>query len=186
MHIIIAGHFAHVEHLNEATAELDSRGFARENYAAYFLNPPGQHGLYVIGGDAQSDEGTRASGKTASAAAVAGGAAGAVVGSPAGPIGALAGAGVGAYLGAFIGALKGTRTPDPEHATRDHPAEPPGGPMLAVRVDNADTEAAVVDIFDRCQARQIDRTHGEWRDGSWLDFDPRKPIETLLSRGEGQ
>jgi hypothetical protein len=186
MTIIVAGHFAHIEDLHEATAQLTGAGFARDEYATYFLNQPGQHGLYPVGGDAGSDEGTRDSGKTASAGAVAGGAAGAVVGSPGGPIGALAGAGIGAYLGSLAGALAGARDPDPDQATRERPAEPPPGPMVAVRADTQELEATAVDILDRCHARQIDRTHGEWHSGEWLDFDPRKPIQTLLRRDDQQ
>lgn len=186
MTAIIAAHFAHVEHMHEATAQLRAQGFSRDEYATYFLNPPGQHGLYHLGGDADSDEGTKKAGKNATAGAVAGGAAGAIVGTLGGPMGMLAGAGAGAYLGALAGALRAADAPEPAKATTEAPAEPPGGPMVAVNVDKPGAEAAAVAILGRCHARQIDRANGEWQEGDWLDFDPREPIQTLLRQGQGQ
>ncbi|CAL94406.1 hypothetical protein [Azoarcus olearius] len=182
MATIIAGHFDHVEHLNEAIRLLEGQGFGPGDYASFYLNPPGQHGLYMLGGDAAADQGSDGAGKGAAAGAAIGGGVGMVVGAIGGPIGALAGSGVGAYLGALAGALSQTTDPEPAAATKDVPAEPPGGPMLAIHVDQPGQEATAIAILGHSMARQIDRANGTWTDGTWTDFDPREPVVTLLKR----
>lgn len=176
---IIAGHFDDVENVEAAIQDLVSRGFRRGEYASYYLNPPGQHGLSPIGGDAASDEGAREAGKGAATGAAIGGAAGLAIGSIGGPPGALAGAGVGAYVGSLAGALRKTREPHAEAASPQHPAEPFAGPMVAVCVDRSGAEAAAVEALDGHGAREIHRAEGEWRDGEWVDYDPRVPAETV-------
>jgi len=74
MSTIIAGHF------DQAVRGLAAQGFAESEYVVYFLNPPGQHDLTPIGGDAHSDEGAREAGKGAVAGATVGGAVGLAVG----------------------------------------------------------------------------------------------------------
>lgn len=182
MATIIAGHFDHVEHLEEAVRLLEGQGFAKDDYATFYLNPPGQHGLYSLGGDAPADQGAAGAGKGAAAGAAIGGGVGLAIGAIGGPIGALAGTGVGAYLGALAGALSQVDDPKPEAATLDRPAEPPGGPMLAIHCDAPGSEATAVAILGHSLARRIDRANGRWKDGSWTDFDPREPVLTLLKR----
>lgn len=182
MSTIITGHFDHIEQLQEAVRRLQAEGYTEDDYEAYFLNPPGQHGLYKLGGDAPSDEGSRDAGKGAAAGALMGGAAGLAIGSLAGPIGALAGSGVGAYIGAFAGALNKANAPHPEHASTDRPAEHAGGPMMAVNVDRPGSETTVVAIFTQANANCINRGTGEWVDGEWRDFDPRQPLHVVYQR----
>ena len=64
---IIAAHFNSVEELQAVVDTLPARGFGADDYATYFLNPPGQRGLYWLGGDAVSDEGASGAGRTAAA-----------------------------------------------------------------------------------------------------------------------
>ena len=185
---IITGHFQHPEQLQEAVALLSAEGFGSEDYAIYYFNPPGSHGLYRIGGDASADEGTAGSGKSAAAGAAVGGTAGAAIGMLGGPIGALVVGGAGAYVGSLWGALSTMEDPDRAKATTEHPAEPPSGPMLAINIDRAeagtehDAEPTAVAILTRCAAMQVDRANGTWKDGEWVDFDPRVPVETLHRR----
>ncbi len=187
MSTIVAAHFEQPEQLDRAVQELKAQGFSEQEYAVYYLNPPGQHGLTPIGGDVHSDEGAEEAGKGAVTGATLGGAVGLAVGGAVGmaaggialPVGLLAGAGVGAYTGSLVGALGKTHEPNPEEASREHPIEPPAGPMLAVCVDRAATETLAIMILNQAGAREIERSEGRWVDGEWLDFDPRRPAETI-------
>lgn len=185
MSTIIVGHFEHVEQRDSAVAALARQGFTGDEVSAFFLNPPGQHGLRRFGGDTSSDEGASSAGKGATAAAVVGGAAGLAIGSVAGPIGALAGAGVGAYVGSLAGALGKTHEPHIEDATAEHPVVPPGGPAIAVCVDRSGSEAGAVDVLKDHNARQIEREHGTWADGEYIDCEAHTPAEVLFSRAPG-
>jgi len=90
-------------------------------------------------------------------------------------IAAAAGAGVGAYAGALAGGLSGSRQSDSSAATRDEPAESPAAVILAVRVNVAgeDEERAIRVLRDQ-GARRVERAVGNWANGSWVDFDPRR------------
>lgn len=182
---IIAAHFNSVEELQAVVDTLPARGFGADDYATYFLNPPGQRGLYWLGGDAVSDEGASGAGRTAAVGALVGGGAGVAagsatgfaIGSVGGPVGALAGAGVGAYLGALVGALRGMQAPDPEEASVEHPAEPQGGPMIALNVERPGAADEAIALLHEGGAHEVHRTEGRWANGEWVDFDPREPIE---------
>lgn len=180
MSTIVAGHFDHIEQAQQALQELARRDFDAADYACYYLNPPGQHALFPLGGDAAADEGARDAAKGAAAGAALGGAAGLAAGSLGGPVGALAGAGVGAYVGSLAGAVASTHSPREGAADAEHPAERPGGPMVAVCADRPGAEAAAITILGASGAREIERAQGAWRDGGWADYDPRVPTETLL------
>jgi len=177
---LIVGRFDDVEGVKRAVAALAAAGFAREEYGTFYSPPPGQHQLYPIGGDAYSDEGAKKAGTGAAAGAALGGAAGLAVGGIAavalpiaGVAALLAGLGVGAYTGSLMGALSGTRKPDEEAATTEHPVEQPGGVRVAVNVDRTGTEARAVEVLVGVGAQNISRAEGEWRDREWKDYDPR-------------
>lgn len=187
MATIIAARFEQPEQLEAARLTLAERGFAPDEYAEYYVNPPGQHAITPIGGDVHSDEGAQDAGKGAVAGAAVGGtvgaAAGAAIGAAsgavAGPVGALAGAAVGAYTGSLVGALSKTHQADPRQASPEHPMERPGGSMLAVCADRAGREAEAIAIFEQCGASDIERNQGTWSGGRWTDFDPRRPGEVI-------
>ena len=119
------------------------QGSAGTTSRSFYLNPPGQHATYPIGGDAHHDEGTKHAGKTAAAGAAVGGvtglALGTAVAAAAEPglaaVAAIAGAGVGAYVGSLAGGLTGTEHGDPREASTEEPVERNAGVMVAVRVD---------------------------------------------------
>lgn len=178
---IVVGHFQHAEQRDEALAALARAGFSPDEYGWFYLNPPGQHGLRMLGGDSASDEGASESGKGAGTAAAIGGAAGLAVGSLGGPIGALAGAGVGAYIGSLAGALGRTHHPHVHEGTVQHPVEPPAGPAISVCVDRPGSEQTAIEILKAANARQIERGNGIWADGEWQDYDPREPMD-IVSR----
>ncbi len=57
-----------------------------------------------------------------------------------------------------------------------HPVEIAGNSVIAINVDRAEMEARAFDVLRRHGAREVGRTQGEWRNGSWRDFDPRSPL----------
>lgn len=182
---IVAGRFETQAEADRALEALRSAGINRQDATAFYLNPPGQHSEYPIGGDAHHDEGTKKSGKTAAAGATVGGVTGLALGAAAGAaaepglaaVAALAGAGVGAYVGSLAGGLSGARAGDERQATIEEPVEREAGVMVAVRADaNEDT---IVQVLRTEGARDVERAQGEWRDGSWVDFDPRKPRQRI-------
>ncbi len=188
MATIIAGRVETQQRADDLMAELRSRGIAPGDMQAFYVNPPGQHGAYPIGGDMQADTGTeessigQASGVAAGAAA--GLAAGAVAGAaipPLAPILAVALAGVGAHVGGMAGALASTRTSaeekqETETKTPDEDAVNMrrGGMTLAVRVDPA-SEQIVVDTLTAAAVEDLERAEGDWQEGQWVDFDPLAP-----------
>jgi hypothetical protein len=51
--------------------------------------------------------------------------------------------------------------------------------MIAVCVDRTGVEALAINTLRAHNARDLGRTEGVWRDGSWRDFDPRRPLATV-------
>jgi len=136
-----------------------------------------------VGGDApHASAGTRQSGPAAVIGALigalVGAAAGWVVSGAYGVVAILLAAGLGAYIGSFAGAMARSRGGRKREASVEHPVQPPGGRMIAVNVDGGDAQRAV-SILREHRARDIGRAEGEWRDGSWRDFDPRAPLATV-------
>ena len=188
MATIIAARVETQQRADELITQLKSHGVAADDMQAFYVNPPGQHGTYPIGGDVAVDTGTeesnigQASGVAAGAAA--GLAAGAVAGAaipPLAPIIAVALAGVGAHVGGMAGALASTRTSheerqETETSTPDADAinMRRGGMTLAVRVDAAN-EKIVIDLLSAAAVEDMERAQGEWQDGQWVDFDPLAP-----------
>lgn len=188
MATIIAARVETQQRADELMTQLKSHGVAADDMQAFYVNPPGQHGTYPIGGDVAVDTGTeesnigQASGVAAGAAA--GLAAGAIAGAaipPLAPIIAVALAGVGAHVGGMAGALASTRTSheerqETETSTPDADAinMRRGGMTLAVRVDAAN-EKIVIDLLSAAAVEDLERAQGEWQDGQWVDFDPLAP-----------
>jgi hypothetical protein len=179
MATIIAGRFDTQAQADHALAALRGAGVAANDRACFFVNPPGQHAQYLIGGDSHHDEGTRDAGKKAGAAAavgsvtglVLGGATGAALGEPGfTAAGAIAGAGIGGYVGSLAGGLTGSRGGDPDRATHDEPVGRASGVVVAIRVED-ESEARAVQTLRIQGASDIERAQGEWRDGAWADFD---------------
>ena len=196
---IIAGRVETQERADELIAQLQSCGIAASDMQAFYVNPPGQHGTYPIGGDMEADPGTEEAGlgqaSGIAAGAAAGLAAGAVAGAaipPLAPIIAVAMAGVGAHVGGMAGALASTRTPHEEKkqtqtTTPDADAVDTrrGGMMLAVRVDPA-SEKKVIDVLTAAGVEDLERAQGDWQDGEWADFDPLAPPNKIGVGSRGQ
>ena len=188
MATIIAGRVETQQLADDLMAQLQSRDITASDMQAFYVNPPGQHGTYPIGGDMEADPGTEEAGlgqaSGIAAGAAAGLAAGAVAGAavpPLAPIIAVAMAGVGAHVGGMAGALASTRTPheekeETETKTPDADAFDTrrGGMMLAVRVDPAN-ERKVIDVLRAAGVEDLERAQGDWQDAQWVDFDPLAP-----------
>lgn len=178
---IIAGRFETQAEGERALDALRAAGIERHDATSFYLNPPGQHSEYPIGGDAHHDEGTKKSGKTAAAGATVGGVTGLALGTVAAAaaepgltaVAAIAGAGVGAYVGSLAGGLSGARDGDEQQATLEEPVERDAGIIVAARADA--NEETIIRVLQAQGAREVERATGEWRDGSWADFDARKP-----------
>ena len=190
---IIAGRFETQSRADDAIEALKTVGFASREVTSFYVTPPGQHATYPIGGDAHHDEGTKDSGKKAGAAAAIGGVTGLALGAATGAAlgepgftaaGAIAGTGIGGYVGSLAGGLMGTRSGDPEQATMAEPVERSSGVMVAVCVDRPDTEQQVLSVLRDSGAVEVERATGEWRDGAWVDFDPRRTPD-LIDGGTG-
>jgi hypothetical protein len=181
---IVAGRFERSIDADAALAALRGEGFADAEISSFAVNPPGQHAMTPIGGDVHADAGARGAGWTAVIGAALGLVVGLVVGSIASLhlgtpalffIGAL-----GAFVGAFAGVMSRLHHPRRSEGTAEHPArEMPAGRMIAVCVDRAGTEEHAVAVLRRHGARDVGRAQGQWRDGGWRDFDPRRPLAAV-------
>ena len=181
---IIAGIVETQEAAERVIAALQAQGFGGDDLTSFYLNPPGQHATYPIGGDTHHDAGTKNAGKTAATGAAVGGVTGLALGSAVaaatdsglGAMAAIAGAGVGAYVGSLAGGLSGTEQAKPQEATTEEPAERNAGYLIAVRADHGD-ERKAIETLRAHGAHDIERASGVWLPGAqpaWTDFDPRK------------
>lgn len=184
MSLIIAGRFDTFAQAEAAAGELFARGFAEDDVTLFFVNPPGQHGRFPIGGDVAVDAGTRKAGAGAGRGIVFGAIAGAVIGAVAlalmqASVLVLALAtGLGAYLGSLVGALSMTRDPDrvsnAPDPSRQVKTERDAGVLLAVHV-NPDTRETAAEVLRQAGAKDVERAYGRWSEGRWVDFDPLAP-----------
>jgi hypothetical protein len=180
MSLIVAGRFDTFPQAERTAQALFDHGFAHEDVTLFFVNPPGQHARFPIGGDVSTDPGA----KDAPKGAIEGVAIGAVVGAIAGVaifaitdmpmlISAIA-AGVGAYVGSMIGALSHTQRALKQQDEREnfaHREDREAGVLVAVHVDVA-TQKQASHVLREAGALDIERASGRWRNGRWADFDP--------------
>jgi hypothetical protein len=182
MSTIIAGRFIEQAETDAAIEQLVQAGFARDQLSAFFVNSPGKHDTYPIGGDEDVSPGAEGGAGGAAAGAVGGGAAGAAAGALLGPAGALAGAAVGAYVGSMQGALgvmDGKGGDDDNLTERDEPETRNAGMMLAVATPTPASEARAIEVLRRAGATDMERGNGTITAGDWVDFDPLSPVHPL-------
>jgi hypothetical protein len=181
---IVAARFERSIDADTALAALRGEGFTDAEVDSFAVNPPGQHAMTPIGGDVHADAGARGAGWTA----ILGAGLGLVVGLVIGSIASLhLGApalffigGLGALVGAFAGVMSRLHHPRRSEGTAEHPArEMRAGRMIAVCVDRSGTEEHALAILRRSGASDLGRAQGQWRDGGWKDFDPRRPLATV-------
>ena len=185
---IIAARFETQTEADRALEALRSAGYSGQNVTSFYLNPPGQHSEYPIGGDAHHDEGTKHAGRTSAAGAAVGGITGLALGAAAvatggvAAVAAVAGAGVGAYVGSLAGGLSGAEAGDKSKATREEPVERKAGIIVAVLADADAAQDTIVKTLRAQSPQSIERADGEWRDGEWVDFDPLRPAQIIEGR----
>ena len=114
MATIIAGRFKTQSQVEQAVLALQEAGFPAARISSFYVNPPGQHDLYPIGGDEDNSPGAENTDRGAVAGLAVGAAAGLMVSPIVGPIGPM----VGAYVGAFMGGLAATRASGEHHPER--------------------------------------------------------------------
>ena len=126
---IVAGRFDQQAEARAAVDRLLQHGFGRGEVSSFFVNPPGQHARYPVGGDRGASAGAKGAGRGAIIGAVIGAVLGLVFGIAAvrvyGYASAIAGAVAGAYLGMLAGAL--ARLQDRPAWRRSSPEVRPSG-----------------------------------------------------------
>ncbi|MFA7668156.1 MAG: hypothetical protein WCX93_02295 [Burkholderiaceae bacterium] len=181
MSLIIAARFDTFDAANAAAQRLMGAGVHEDALHVFYVNPPGAHDSYPVGGDQAADPGTRRAPRKALGTAAVLGALGAVVG---GVIVAsfadsfipiIAGAGVGAYVGSLAGAMRGMdprrdRVQDP-HRVQVTGEGRAAGVLLAVNADG-ERSREIAGLLVESGGREVERAQGRWRGGKWEDFDP--------------
>lgn len=182
MSTIIAGRFETFAHAETTATRLMAKGVRQDDLTMFYVNPPGQHGTYPIGGDEAVDPGAKHAGRGAGRGVLMGAALGAGVGiclaaalrawyaAPPQPwvliLVLVCATGVGAYAGSLMGALSQTsgRNVRVRHA----------GVLLAAHV-SSDNTSLVANELRQNGAQDVECADGQWRDGNWEDFDPLVP-----------
>ena len=189
---IIAGRCETQTETEHAVNALKREGFTEQDITMFYVNPPGQHGTFPIGGDREVSPGAvhAHSGaiKGAAVGTAVGLGAGLAVAPLAGPAPAIVGASAGAYAGSLVGALGKTEEKpardeiEPEaESISPHPVAElvrpvrAAGMMVAVRAPEFARRVAAANALRAAGARDIERADGTWRDGQWVNFDPLKP-----------
>lgn len=177
MPTIIAGRFIGQDEAAAAMERLVQAGFDRDEIALFFVNAPGQHDRFPIGGDEDESPGTEKAGPGAVAGAGGVGAALGLAAAPVlGPVGAMAGAAVGAYVGSLVGALN-KLPPDEDKGDTHLPREPrKSGVLVAVAAPTSPQRASAIELLRAAGAEEVEYAEGEIRGGDWTDFDPLAPV----------
>lgn len=194
---ILAGHFQLQDQIAQARAALIAAGFAAPRISAFYVNQPGQHDLYRLGGDRDISPGARETPRGVTRGVAAGGALGAALGAASavvtGPAGPLLGALVGAHVGSLYSlhsmkeageaeagpaaprqAGPGRAAPD----VQDAAAHPPGM-LIAVALDDETQAALALALLRGLGAEYIEQAEGTISDGDWVDFDPLAASQRL-------
>jgi len=195
MSTIIAGRFQGQDQAQAALYALAQAGMPEDHVTLFFVNPPGQHDLYAVGGDADDSPGAHRAPEGAATGAAVGGAVGLVVGGvvPAIiPAVALAGAAVGAGLGAYTGSLLGTLNHLGEpvkadaknasaHSAQEQQPLRHSGMLVAAEVPDEAARDLALRVLREQGAVEIEENQGHIVAGDWADFDPLKPPQLIES-----
>lgn len=184
---IIAGRFQEQEQVTQVLDALRDAGVESARVSSFYVNPPGQHNLYSIGGDREDSPGAHETGTGIATGAATGGAVGAAVGltgAPVfGPVGPAVGALVGAHIGGLIGSLSQMKEKgESEASTEDAEGsdnemhQRKAGMMLAVALEasgaSTPNEEEIVRLIQVFGGHDIEQAEGSIVDGNWEDFDP--------------
>jgi hypothetical protein len=185
---IIAGRFQEQAEVEEMIEELQRAGFARERISSFYVNPPGRHATFPIGGDRAASPGAQETGKGTAMGAAAGAAVGVAATPFLGPVGAVTGGLVGAHLGGTIGAMSQAKEPGEtgEHGEDKENAAPvrEAGMMIAVAVSDDHQIDHALRVLRAAGAMDIERAQGTIENGDWVDFDPLATPELVHTGGD--
>jgi hypothetical protein len=173
---IIAGRVDDQVQADVIVEELLRAGFRRECVSSFFLNPPGQHDTYPIGGDHDRSAGAQETPKTVAEGAAAGAAIGLAATSLLGPLGLVTGGLLGAHVGVLIGGLAGMkeRGDTGRHGEDAENAVPlrRSGIMIAVAIAGRSQEDKAKHLMQAAGAQDLELAQGTIAEGDWVDFDP--------------
>ncbi|OGB24590.1 MAG: hypothetical protein A3I66_13975 [Burkholderiales bacterium RIFCSPLOWO2_02_FULL_57_36] len=178
MTTIIAGRFEQQARAHEVVSEMVRKGFSAAQISSFYVNPPGQHNQYAIGGDRDKSPGAKESPVGSAAGMATGGTVGAAIGAAtapvSGPLGAVTGAFVGGHIGSLVGALN--KMDDNGKAVEENKVPiRQAGMVVAVSVPEPANEGQAIEVLRTLGAEDIERTEGTIVDGDWKDFDPISP-----------
>ncbi|MEI2414880.1 hypothetical protein V8Z80_01720 [Orrella sp. JC864] len=184
MSLIVAARFDTFDAAEAAAGRFFEKGWPQEALNIFFVNPPGAHARYPVGGDRAADPDARGAQKGAWRGAGLAGAVGAALAAGVmiavgytGWLVVAAGA-VGAYLGALAGALslagRAKRAFADNAGQSASPPVRPSGVLLAVHIE-AGQQTEVAEMLRQCGGKDVERAQGRWREGRWADFDPIAP-----------
>lgn len=173
---IIAGHFQLQDEIDQARDALIAEGFPEQNISAFFVNPPGQHDTFGLGGDRDKSPGAKESDVGVVKGVATGSAVGAVVGAATapvtGPLGAVVGALVGGHVGSLYSFSHMKEAGEPEQGSIANQVEPrPAGMLIAVAVAPEQEERAAA-ILRSLGAHHVEQAEGVIAGGDWKDFNP--------------
>jgi hypothetical protein len=172
MSTIIAGRFLNQADVLAATAALQQAGFPAERISSFYVNPPGQHDRYRLGGDHDQSVGAENTRKGAITGGAAGAVAGLVVSPVVGPIGPF----LGAYVGSLMGGLAATKEKEMSaDVDDDHPVEHHSGMVVAVALDLADPQQGAINALESVGGYDLEVAEGIIEASDWVDFDPLQP-----------
>ena len=189
---IVAGRFDSFAKAETTAGRLRAQGVAEEDLSMFYVNPPGQHATYPIGGDVAADPGARHAGLGAVSGVLVGATAGAALGAalitllavspPVSLFVLIFTTGLAAYAGSLVGALSLTRDGRAEARGGRAPVRN-AGVLLAAHVVPGNAPL-VCDLMRKGGAQDIERAQGHWREGRWADFDPLAPPVPAGPEGE--
>ncbi len=173
---IIAGHFQLQEQIEQARRALIDAGFGEDQISAFYVNQPGQHDLYELGGDRENSPGAKETPEGVTKGAAAGGVLGAAVGlatsAAMGPVGPVIGALLGAHVGSLYSLTKMKEAGEPEVGDENCAEPRTAGMLIAVALAGAAEEKCALGALRGLGAIHIERADGTIIDGDWIDFDP--------------
>ena len=157
MATIIAANLQLQRQAEDAVEQLISAGFAPEKVTSFYVNPPGQHALYPIGGDHYQSPADTAE-KTGKSAILE--------------------TAIAEVAEAIIGVTHGNDSSMTQNHTTDSANNTDTKPLyragmvVAVEVAGQPDQDKAVALLTQLGARNIEKVEGEIVDGEWLDFDP--------------
>ncbi len=151
MATIIAARLQLQNHAEEVIYQLIQAGFAPEKITSFYVNPPGQHAAYPIGGDHYQSPKLSDDDKETS---------------------------VTSTTEALIGVSSHKRADSLDHTGTDGTPHThlrqyrSAGMLVAVELSDLSAQDQTIAMLRQLGANNIEEAQGEITDGSWADFDP--------------